>query len=96
MNELDPQKLSDHELLILLHERQGVMGSDVKDLKEGTTTQLTAQGVKLDLLETHKADKAELEALKRQVGRLTNYVWFAWGALAILQIGLTVYLSIRH
>lgn len=95
MEGLDISKLSDRELLLLMHERQAVMGGDVKELKEGTSQQLTAQSVKLDQLEIHKADKGEVESLKRQVSRLNNYLWFAFGALAVLQIVLSIYLALR-
>lgn len=100
--ELDRSKLSDHELLILLHAKQEQMGIDIKDIKDDTKEKLAQLSAKVDALEQHKVDKTEFVTLQksyesqgRQIGRLTNYLWFAFGAMAILQIALTVYLNLR-
>ena len=86
MNTLDVAKLTDRELLILLHERQSVMGDDVKVLKEGTSEKLALMSLETAALKETKADKTVVERLERSQQRLFNYLWFAFGALAVLQI----------
>jgi hypothetical protein len=98
---IDPTKLSDRELLLILHERVFAMTGDVKERKDGFTARLAANEARTELLELHKAERGEVNlgfekvALKddmraRQINRLTNYVWFASGALAILQLVLSL------
>lgn len=101
--ELDHTKLTDHELLILLHSKQEQMGVDVKEIKDDTKEKLAQLSAKVDALEQHKVDKTEFVTLQknnesqgRQIGRLTNYLWFAFGALAILQIVLNIYPNFRN
>lgn len=102
MMELDQTKLTDHELLLLLHAEQKQQGVDIKEIKDDTKEKLAQLTGKVDAMEQHKVDKVEftvlqkaLESQGRQVNRLTNYLWFAFGASAILQIALTVYLNLR-
>jgi hypothetical protein len=98
---IDPTKLSDRELLLILHERVFAMTGDVKELKDGFSARLAAVEARMDVLQEHKADKRETdgafekitlnnEARTVQINKLTNYVWFAFGALAILQIVLSI------
>lgn len=96
MDAMETQKLSDRELLILLHERQGVMGVDIKELKDGTNKEVAALTSDVNHLKESKADKAAVDQLTRGQQRLFNYLWFAFGALAVLQIALSVYLRLRQ
>ena len=97
MNTLDVAKLTDRELLILLHERQGVMGDDVKVLKEGTSEKLALMALETAALKETKADKTVVERLERSQQRLFNYLWFAFGALAVLQIVIPLVIkSLTH
>lgn len=95
MDSIDTSKLTDRELLLLLHERQGNMGKTIDKLNDTTTKDLATLTVEIGHLRESKADKTEVEQLKRGQNRLFNYLWFAFGAIAILQIALTVYLSVR-
>lgn len=54
---IDSAKLSDRELLLILHERVGTMGRDLHDLKNGTTQKIAALEARVDLLNEHKADR---------------------------------------
>ena len=91
--DLEQQKLSDRELLILLHDRQQTMGADIKEIKDDTKDKLTKLEAKVDALERHKADQSDVVKLMEQTGNLKNWLWFAFGAVAILQVALTVFLS---
>ncbi len=93
MESLDPSKLTDRELLLLVHERQNNMGADVKELKDGTTKELAALISDVKHLGESKADRAEVDRLGRGQARLFNYLWAAFGALAILQIIIPFVLS---
>ena len=86
MDTLDPSKLSDRELLLLLHERQSVMGGDVKELKDGTSKELATMSIELERLKDSKAEKTLVDRLERGQQRLFNYLWAAFGALAVLQV----------
>lgn len=83
---IDASKLSDRELLLLMHERQGVMGGDVKELKEGTNSELTKLMMQVDSLKEQKADKLIVDRLERGQNRLFNWLWFLFGASTVLQV----------
>lgn len=102
MEPLDQAKLSDRELLLILHNEISHMGKDVGEMKTDTSGRLVALETKIESLETHKADRTELTkvieataAQGRQTARLTNYLWFAFGALAIIQIAIQIYPSLK-
>lgn len=86
MDALDTSKLSDRELLLLLHERQSVMGGDVKELKDGTQKELAQLQVEMSHLKDEKADKTRVERIERGQQKLFNYLWFAFGISAALQV----------
>lgn len=86
MDALDPTKLTDREVLLLVSERQSVMGIDIKELKDGTSKELAAITADISHLKELKADKSFVEQLDRKQQRLFNYLWFAFGASAILQV----------
>jgi hypothetical protein len=98
---IDPSKLSDRELLLILHERVFAMTVDVKDLKDGFSARLATSEARSELLELHKAERSEVtvsveklnardDQQDRQLNRLTNYFWFAFGVIAVFQILLTI------
>ena len=93
MDGIDKAKLSDRELLLLIQERQAVMGLDVKELKDGTQKELATLGARVESLKDTKADKSALERLERGQNRLFNYIWAAFGALAILQFTIPLVLK---
>jgi hypothetical protein len=93
---VDAAKLSDRELLLLLHERQGVMGRDVRELKDGTQTEIAGLRFEVSSLKDLKADKAAVEQLDRGQRRLFNYLWFAFGVLGVLQILVPIVAAFIH
>src|SRR5581483_4337036 len=86
MDALDPSKLTDREVLLLVSERQSVMGADVRELKEGTSKELATLSGEVKNLKESKAERNFVEQLDRKQQRLFNYLWFAFGASAVLQI----------
>jgi hypothetical protein len=87
---IDASKLSDRELLLLLHERQGVMSTDVKELKDGTQKEMATLSMEVRQLRELKADTTRVEALERGQNRLFNYLWAMGGALGLLQIVIPI------
>jgi hypothetical protein len=86
MDAIDASKLSDRELLLLVHERQVVMGRDVKELKDGTQTEIAKLLNDVSNLKESKADKVQVDQLDRGQRRLFNYLWFAFGVLGVIQV----------
>lgn len=95
MEPLDQSKLTDHDILITLHNEVVHMGGDLRSMKDDMTARVVVLETKVDGLERTKTDRTEAEKLQRQVARLTNYLFAAAGGLAILQVAIQVYLSIR-
>jgi len=87
---IDTSKLTDRELLLILHERVTTMSGDVREVKDGTSSKIATLEGKVDNLEKQKAAASEVDAAKRQINRLNNYLWFAFGALAALQVVLAL------
>jgi cell shape-determining protein MreC len=96
---IDTSKLTDRELLLILHERVTTISSDVREVKDGTASKLATLESKVEQLEKQKAPASEIDKLQnaldardRQINRLNNYLWFAFGALAVLQLAMTLWL----
>jgi len=69
------------------------MGNTINKLDDSITKELTALTLEVGHLQETKADRAEVERLAREQARLFNYLWAAFGALAILQIIIPFVLS---
>lgn len=103
-NPVDARELTDRELLLILHERVGTMGRDLHDLRNDHAVRIASLESKIEMIQIHKADKAVTDsALQKlieegvlrtgQINKLTNYIWFGWGVLAVLQILLALVLK---
>ena len=97
LGSIDPAALSDRELLLILHERISTIGRDLHELRDGTAQKIATMEAKIEMLQEHKADKSSVDdslheivlgntVRTSQINRLTNYVWFGSGVLAVLQI----------
>jgi hypothetical protein len=98
---VDASKLSDRELLLILHERVGTLGRDVHDLRDGLTAKIAALEAKVEHLQEVKADKlavdgdlekqAQLNELRtKQINSINQRLAFCAGVLAILNIVVPV------
>lgn len=101
---LDASKLSERELLLILHERVGMVSRELHELKDGYAQRLSTVESRLEHLQEFKAEKAAVDGSfkdvtlindqrTRQLNRLTNYIWAVGGALAILQIVVPILLK---
>jgi Mg2+ and Co2+ transporter CorA len=88
MAELDYTKLPDHDILLILHTKVEGMTATVDRIDRNTTSQLDNLENRVDAVEKGKTEKTTSDQLARRIGRLENYLWFAFGALAVLQIVL--------
>lgn len=101
VNPVDSDKLTDRELLIILHERVGAVGRELHELKEGYAQRLSMVETKLNDLQTTKADRIIIDlALQKQgdnnelrtsqINKINNRLAFAAGGLAVLQVVLNI------
>jgi len=105
---VDATKLSDRELLLILHERVGTLSRDVHEVRNGTTAKIAALESKVEMMQEHKADKAAVDgAMERittaneirtkQINTINTRLAFAAGGLAALQfvIGIIMVLVVK-
>lgn len=69
-----PANMTDHDLLITLHEQIKNVRTDIKDLKDGTGSKLTDHEARIRVLETNQIDKKDFDKLQK----------IAYGGLGIL------------
>jgi hypothetical protein len=86
---LDVSKMNDHELLLVLHTKFDNVVGDIKDLKDGTTTRITALEYKAEQLETYKASKVDLKTTDERLDRVRTSQNYIIGGLIVLNIALT-------
>jgi hypothetical protein len=105
---VDASKLSDRELLLILHERVGTLSRDVHELRDGTAQKIAQLESRVEMLQEHKADKAAVdgamdriaaanEVRTKQINTINTRIAFAAGSLAALQFitGIIIVLVVR-
>ncbi len=90
------QMPTDHDLLIELRTEMRGMRIDIKDLKDGTSTQITTLFKKVDDLETFKASKNDLDTTNAQVNRMNTRLNMILGGLAVLNILLPIIYTVIY
>lgn len=101
---VDASKLSDRELLLILHERVGTLGRDVHDLKDGTSSKLATLEAKVEHLQETKAEKIAVdgafekfalgnEQRTKQINAINLRLAFIGGGLAVLQVVVAIILK---
>lgn len=90
----------DHDLLIELRTEVKGMRADIKAFNDDTKERLAT-------LETKKLDKDDFSQFRvldidlkkdheRRIRNLERWGWLAWGAVSLLEFGLTAYLMYRQ
>lgn len=101
VNPIDAAKLSDRELLLILHERVGTLSRDVHELKDGTAAKLAMLEAKVEHLQEVKAEKVAVdgafekltqgnESRSKQINTINLRLAFFGGGLAVLQVVLAI------
>lgn len=78
----------DHDILIKIQTEVGFIRQEIKDLTENTTGRITA-------LEVGKAPTTTTADHETRLRILERWGWKAIGALAALQVGITLYFALR-
>jgi hypothetical protein len=81
-----PELTNDHDLLVELRTEFRGMRSDIKDLKDGTASRLSALEKKTEDLETYKASKQDLEKIDARLDRVRTTLNYMVGGLIIVNI----------
>lgn len=76
----------DRDLLIELRTEMRGMRTDIKDLKDGTSNQITDLTIKTEELETHKASKVDLDNVITRLDRVTNRQNLMIGGLIVINV----------
>lgn len=104
VNPIDASKLSERELLLILHERVGTISREMHDLKDGYERRLSTVEAKLEHLQEIKADKGAVDNAfekiavtnaerTKQINTINLRLAFFAGGLAIINIVVPILLK---
>ena len=85
------ENYSDHDMLIRIDTRLEIMDTTFKEYKHDTDKDLSKLWYEKADKESVKELQSRVEGNGKRIGKIEKLIWFAAGALAILDLGIRIY-----